>query len=155
MENIHCLLELSPPPFVYINDPIAPKYTIQSLLSALENKIRLVHLDGISCFTARLLYDTVLNGLAQHTPSWDEGCKGWSQERANESLDSFLHALKDLHKSLPSDIRMALVIEKPERLKDRMPDIIVPLTRLAELVCALSQFVAIRADLVSCRPNLI
>ncbi|KAJ3748637.1 origin recognition complex subunit 5 C-terminus-domain-containing protein [Lentinula detonsa] len=138
LNQVVSLLELSPPPFIFINDPIAPKFTIQSLLIALQNKIRLVQIDGISCFTPRLLYDTILNGLSQHTPSWDDGCKNWSEETSNDSMDSFLRALKALHASLcaansEQRERLALVIEKPERLKERMPDLLAPLTRLAEL----------------------
>ncbi|KAJ3904942.1 origin recognition complex subunit 5 C-terminus-domain-containing protein [Lentinula edodes] len=138
LNEVVSLLELFPPPFIFINDPISPKYTIQSLVSALEDKIRLVHIDGISCFTPRLLYDTILNGLSQHRPSWDEGCRNWSQETANDSMDSFLRALKALYASLCTGSsnkgpRVALVIEKPERLKERMPDILAPFTRLAEL----------------------
>ncbi|KAJ4483499.1 origin recognition complex subunit 5 C-terminus-domain-containing protein [Lentinula aciculospora] len=138
MNSIVSLLELSPPPFIFINDPIAPKYTIQSLISVLEIKTRLVHIDGISCFTPRLLYDTVLNGLSQHTSSWDQGCRNWSEEIANDSMDSFMRALKALYASLCAEsleqrLRLALVIEKPERLKERMGNIMAPLTRLAEL----------------------
>ncbi|KAJ3877922.1 origin recognition complex subunit 5 C-terminus-domain-containing protein [Lentinula edodes] len=138
LNEVVSLLELFPPPFIFINDPISPKYTIQSLVSALEDKTRLVHIDGISCFTPRLLYDTILNGFSRHRPSWDEGCRNWSQETANDSMDSFLRALKALYASLCTGSsnkgpRVALVIEKPERLKERMPDILAPLTRLAEL----------------------
>lgn len=34
----------------------------------------------------------------------------------------------------PPEIRLVLVVERAERLKDNLPDLIVPLTRLAELV---------------------
>ncbi|KAJ3839619.1 origin recognition complex subunit 5 C-terminus-domain-containing protein [Lentinula raphanica] len=138
LNQVVSLLELSPPPFIFINAPIASNFIVQSLLSALQEKIRFVHIDGISCFTPRLLYDTILNGLSQHTPSWDDGCRNWSEETANDSMDSFLHALKSLHASLCSETRvdklpLALVIDKPERVKERMPDLLAPLTRLAEL----------------------
>lgn len=139
LNQVVSLLEFSPPPFIFLNDPIAPKFTLQNLLPALKSNTRLVHVDSISCFGPRLLYDTILNGLAQHTPSWDDGCKNWSQDIANDSFDSFLHALKALHTSLSENgskhLRLIVVIEKPERLRERMPDVIVPLTRLAELVC--------------------
>ncbi|KAJ3763553.1 origin recognition complex subunit 5 C-terminus-domain-containing protein [Lentinula raphanica] len=138
LNQVVSLLELSPPPFIFINAPIASNFIVETLLSALQEKIRFVHIDGISCFTPRLLYDTILNGLSHHTPSWDDGCRNWSEETANDSMDSFLHALKSLHASLCSETRvdklpLALVIDKPERVKERMPDLLAPLTRLAEL----------------------
>ncbi|KIK67508.1 hypothetical protein GYMLUDRAFT_874867 [Collybiopsis luxurians FD-317 M1] len=151
MNQIVSLLQLCPPPFVYINDPIAPKYTIQSLLASLKSlessseplRLGLVHIDGIACFTPRLLYDSILNGLAGHKPAWEDDCRNWNwsgdnQEHnigiANASLDAFLHSLKGLHKALQgADWRFAVIIEKPEKLKERMPDLVVPLTRLAEL----------------------
>ncbi|KAF5393212.1 hypothetical protein D9757_000516 [Collybiopsis confluens] len=144
MESLDSLLHLCPPPFIFINDPIAPKLTVQSLLPSLNRgTLSVAHIDGISCFTPRLLYDTVLNGLADYKPTWEVGCRNWDNEEksigtANASLDTFLHALRALYTSLKSGDkagtpRFIVVIEKPERLKERMPDLMVPLTRLAEL----------------------
>ena len=75
--------------------------------------------------------------------------------RWNENLDTFIHALRALHgylcrqhgisrgkgkeKSIQNDstfenIRLVIVIERAERLKETNPELVVPLTRLAEMV---------------------
>lgn len=128
-------------------------------------KLRCAFVDPITCFTPRLFYDTVLNALAEWVPDWDEGCSNWTGprgadgERFNESLDAFLHGLHAVKRSLlldardgqlngkgkrrdvehwpnSQDYRLVIVIERAERLKESMPDLMVPLTRLAELVRA-------------------
>lgn len=83
-------------------------------------------------------------------------------ERWNESIDGFLHGLRAIYAEMSKgkasqnvggngkgkqketivdgnihwggDSRMVLVVEKAERLKETLPDLMVPLTRLAELV---------------------
>lgn len=84
-----------------------------------------------------------------------------SGQRWNESLDGFLHGLKAIYTDMSGtqsgqkdnrkgkgkekeddgdsvhwggDFRMVLVVERAERLKEALPDLLVPLTRLAELV---------------------
>jgi origin recognition complex subunit 5 len=90
--------------------------------------------------------------------NWSDEAGG---QRWNESIDGFLHGLKAIYSEMGKgnasenvsgngkgkrkeasdgnihwggDSRMVLVIEKAERLKETLPDLIVPLTRLAELV---------------------
>ncbi|KAI0072540.1 hypothetical protein K474DRAFT_1726816, partial [Panus rudis PR-1116 ss-1] len=109
---------------------------------------------------SRLLYDNALNQLAGWIPTWEDGCRNWIGEdvadgslvagRFNDSVDSFLHGLSVVqnvpilrfkdeghHKSVKSCTnhlpRMILVVQHAERLKDNMPDLLVPLARLAEL----------------------
>lgn len=107
------------------------------------------------CFTARAFYDKALNALAGFQPNWEDGSENWSDEsgqRWNESVDGFVHGLRAVYADAvnmgkegegsqqtgdrrgDSDVRMILVIERAERLKDTLPDLLVPLTRLAELV---------------------
>ncbi|THH29905.1 hypothetical protein EUX98_g4289 [Antrodiella citrinella] len=153
------LINASPPPFIYIHDPSTPRISASLLRASLgasqSGGPRIVHasVNAIACFTPRLFYDTVLNALADWTPQWEDGCENWSVEegsgqRFNESVDAFVHGLKALSGSLSdhgkgkareteggvtSGVRMVIVVERAERLKDNVPDLVVPLTRLAEL----------------------
>ncbi|KZT63620.1 hypothetical protein DAEQUDRAFT_104180 [Daedalea quercina L-15889] len=154
-------------PFVYIYDSESPRTTSECVRSILEEtaerspRLRYAFANGMACFTPRLFYDTVINALARHTPSWEEGCENWAGpsgegQRWNESIDTFLHGLRvaatEAEPRSPTNgkgkgkarasangdgeteaCRLVLVIERPERLKDNIPDLLVPLTRLAEL----------------------
>ena len=118
-----------------------------------HQQTRYAHVNAVACFTPRLFYDTVLNSLANWHVNWDDGCENWAPEgekpARNESLDSFIHGLKALHASLvkshldsgstsknseEAPVKMVISITRAERLKESMPELIVPLTRLAELV---------------------
>jgi origin recognition complex subunit 5 len=168
VDEISALVSLYPPPFIYINDPISPRVTasvVDCILASLLNatpgpsaKIRRAKVNAISCFSARLLYDSVLNALSVWSASWDEGCTNWNtgnEERWNENFDGFIHGLCALHAQLSNggvergdkgkgkakersegdtEVRLVIVIECAERLKQTLPDLIVPLTRLAEEV---------------------
>ena len=116
--------------------------------------------NAVACFSARVFYDTVLNALAGWVLSWENGCQMWPGEdrvRYNDSIDSFLHGLRRLSADLgttPGDVKgkgkgkgkgkattsssqeptMVIVIERAERLCEHLPELVVPLTRLAELV---------------------
>jgi origin recognition complex subunit 5 len=113
--------------------------------------------NAVACFTSRLFYDTTLNRLAKWHPRWDDGCNNWpggsAGVRYNDSLDGFLHGLRVLHAQLgdaeagrtphksrlkvrmqKKTVKMVLIIERAERLKESLPELLVPLTRLAELV---------------------
>ena len=113
--------------------------------------------NAVACFTSRLFYDTTLNRLAKWHPRWDDGCDNWpggsAGVRYNDSLDGFLHGLRVLHAQLgdakagrtpqrsrlkapmqKKTVKMVLIIERAERLKESLPELLVPLTRLAELV---------------------
>jgi origin recognition complex subunit 5 len=106
-----------------------------------------------------MLYDSVLNTLSRWNPSWDHGCANWNTgdgERWNENFDGFVHGLCSLYAQLlndrgersgkgkgnrsdgsesGADVRLVIVVERAEKLKETLPDLIVPLARLAELVC--------------------
>lgn len=146
--DIEDLLTTFPPNFIVIHDQRTSNLTanaVNSLLQSFSTKSPLflhASIDAIACFTPRLFYDTVINSLAGWTPRWEDGCANWSpsgsEERYNESLDAFLHGLRAVSTSLPStsleELRMVLFIENAERLRESMPELLVPLTRLAEVV---------------------
>ena len=116
----------------------------------------------VACFSPRLFYDTTFNRLAKWRPRWEDGCENWpggavGGVRYNDSLDGFLHGLRALETQLRGDenemqssphkgkgktraknvakaVKMVLVVDRAERLKESLPELLVPLTRLAELV---------------------
>ena len=164
VDELSTLVSISPPPFIYVNDSTSPRLT-SSVLSTLfksftldpgpsSRRVHYAQVNGIACFTPRLFYDNVLNALTEWTPDWELGCANWGHEteRWNEHFDSFLHGLraarkylqdnakrKDKEKARGQDydgVRFVIVVEHAERLKENLPELIVPLTRLAELVGA-------------------
>ncbi|KAI1798294.1 origin recognition complex subunit 5 C-terminus-domain-containing protein [Ganoderma leucocontextum] len=124
--------------------------------------LRLAFVNAVACLSPRILFDTALNALTGWTPDWRDGAQNWQghpgaeARRYNENLDAFVHGLQAistdaaaaaLSKGLngegkgkaraqelpPATCRVVLIIERAERLKDNLPDLLVPLTRLAEL----------------------
>jgi len=107
------------PPFVYIYDPVSLRTTttvLQKTLSDGPPGLVHVHLDAVSCFSQKLLFDYILESLPGLDP----------EERWNDSWDSFLHGLRRV-----ADVRLVISVEQVDRLK---PDAMVPLSRLRELV---------------------
>lgn len=115
------------------------------------------HVNVVACFTPRVFYDTVLNALAEWKPSWENGCQVWpgdDSQRYNDSIDSFLHGLKRVYlertadpsrgkgkgkgkvtaSTNEQDPSMVILIERAERLSQILPELVIPLSRLAELV---------------------
>lgn len=143
VQELSVLISTYPPPFIYICDPISLRTTVSVLNATVSSissdgessgdfDIYYANLDAITCFSQRLLFDTILNSLSDFEP--DEQMT----ERWNDSWDSFLHGLRFLHskkreKSTRS-IRFVIAIEQAHRLKEKLPDSIIPLTRLNELV---------------------
>lgn len=134
-------------------------------------QLAFAQVNAVTCFSARVLYDTVLNAIAKWKPRWEDGCENWpgssgSGIRYNDGLDGFMHGLRALRtdlmrkgmeedasntrgkgkarskgkgKAMASDrveknVRMVLVVERAERLKESLPELLIPLTRLSELV---------------------
>ena len=144
--------------------------TVVSTLSTLKTNganIAFAHANAVACFTPRLLYDTALNALAGWSPDWEDGCANWTgplegtSQRFNESFDGFTHGVRAVYNELIAkhedsavngkgknkaaverlpDLRLVLVIEDAECMKENMPDIIAPLTRLHELVSVWGHF---------------
>ncbi|KAF5369509.1 hypothetical protein D9758_002779 [Tetrapyrgos nigripes] len=143
--EVSTLLRLSPTPFIFINDLTSPRLTTNSLINDLDAQdVHTARIDGVVCFTPRLFFDTVINALTRWKPTWEDGCANWSPselhttKRYNDSFDAFLHGLKDVHTHLTQEnqnpTKMVLIVENPERLKEGMPEVLVPLTRLRELL---------------------
>jgi origin recognition complex subunit 5 len=143
--EVSILLSLSPTPFIFVNDLNSPRLTTNTLINDLNaQETHVARVDGIVCFTPRLFFDAVINSLTSWKPSWEDGCANWSPsevqttKRYNDSFDAFLHGLKDVNTHLSKEsqrpAKMALIVENPERLKEAMPEVLVPLTRLRELV---------------------
>lgn len=146
------LLTTSPPPFIYIHDVSTPHITssvVSSVLAALPDNPPFLHaiVNASTCFTARLLYDTVIQRLANWTPTWESGCQLWGDQRWNDNFDGFIHGLRAISversksptaktrgQTTQSTPKMAIIIERAERLKEYLPDLLVPLSRLAESV---------------------
>ena len=142
------LISTMPPPFIYINDADAIQTTIAVINNVLNHlssapgpsKISYARADAIACFSARLLYESVINSLASWTPQWEDGADNWGAEngvRWNDTFDGFVHGLRAVHaylgkgKEKERDVRLVIVVERADRL---IPELMVPLTRLAELV---------------------
>lgn len=156
------------PPFIYITDANNPRITT-SAIDAIFRDVSSIpdapptlyaHVNAVACFNPRVFYDSVLNALAGWTPSWENGCQVWpgdDSQRYNDSIDSFLHGLRRLRlertgdpsrgkgkgKAVASaneqDPSMVILIERAERLCMSLPELVVPLSRLAELVSHLSK----------------
>ncbi|KAF5324478.1 hypothetical protein D9611_004546 [Ephemerocybe angulata] len=120
------------------------------------------HVDAIRSYSPRLLFESLIHSLVGHEPGWDDGCPNWSGDREgdfrwNENVDAFLQGLRAAHAHLCAQdtsskfmdgnknakgktkgdlfdgVRLVLVVERAERLKDTMPELLVPLARLQEL----------------------
>ncbi|TFK64530.1 hypothetical protein BDN72DRAFT_774453 [Pluteus cervinus] len=158
--ELYTLLSLCPPSFLFVNTTSARSTSggLSNVLKRLSQEpqdkaIFSARVDGIACFTSRLIYDTILNGLAQWEPSWADGCANWSAEgetrRWNDTIDGFIHGIVSVGQHLQNTrvqplseekkstgaelIRLVITIEHVERLRECVPEVIVPLTRLAEL----------------------
>ncbi|KAI0746673.1 origin recognition complex subunit 5 C-terminus-domain-containing protein [Daedaleopsis nitida] len=161
--HLSALLLSYPPAFVFLHDPETARLTssvVRSTLQALSTSadpltIKYACLDAVACFSPRLLFDTALNALANWTPDWQAGATNWQGQsgaegrRFSDNLDAFVHGLQAISAEVspkvngagkgkgkakePPPCRMVLVVERAERLRDTMPELIVPLTRLSEL----------------------
>ncbi|KAI6137244.1 OPT oligopeptide transporter protein-domain-containing protein [Pisolithus sp. B1] len=155
------------PPFIYITDANNPRVTA-SVVDAIFRQVPqgsdfpptcYARVNAVTCFHARVFYDTVLNALAGWEPTWESGCQTWPGEdgvKYNDSIDSFLHGLRRLsaeHGTNPpnrgkgkgkakaktsstEEPSLVIFIERAERLCENLPELIVPLSRLAELARA-------------------
>jgi origin recognition complex subunit 5 len=109
------LAQLISTPFVFICDPVALPATAAAVRAALDRPdVFHVHVDAVAAFTQRLLFAAILG------------------PGAYDSWDSFLHGLQHLHAQ--KDASFVITVEHVYRLKECLPDAIVPLARLAELV---------------------
>jgi origin recognition complex subunit 5 len=146
MSSLPTLLGLAPPDFIYVTDASAHRLaaaTVADALASLDDTPT-AFVNAVACFTPRLFYDTVLNALADWHVSWASGCENWSgrtgNQRWNDNLDGFLHGLRELAEQC-NPTRIVIAIERAERLCENLPELIVPLSRLAELVISPPSYV--------------
>jgi origin recognition complex subunit 5 len=136
VEEISTLISTYPPPFIYVYDPIALRTTNTVLAKTISDiavddaEIHLVRVDAGTCFAQRLFFDAVINTLLDDTAS---------EERWDDSWDSFIHGLRHIHTARKrdqgqKDVRFVISVENAHRLKEKLPDSIIPLSRLSELV---------------------
>ena len=146
LEQLPELLSACPPPLIHIHDP-HDQLEYHSTLSDIQQTQRAyVSIDCIECLSQRVLFSRIVNGLANWTPSWDAGGECWGSNALgvwDTSFDTFAKALKKLWLSiLDSDEdedhaapeAMVIVLRNAEVLKERLGEVLVPLTRLSELV---------------------
>ena len=140
----------------------AVRFTLQNLASGSSELVQLKYacINAVACFSPRILFDTALNALAGWVPDWQSGAQNWlgptgEGRRFNENFDAFMHGLQAIYADTAamgrgSDVgkgkgrasdracptpRLVLMVERAERLRDNLPELLVPLTRLAEQVC--------------------
>ncbi|KAG8757744.1 hypothetical protein FRC14_001573 [Serendipita sp. 396] len=96
--------------------------------------------DATECITPKVLFDRVLNGLSSWTPDWEGGALNWASatgERYSGSFDAFVHGVRCIHREKMQNIGdkggTAIIVLNAERLKDHIPALITPLSRLADL----------------------
>ena len=149
------LLCVCPPFFIHVHDPQNHfKYT-DVVTSVQESQRTFVIIDSTECISQRVLFSRIINGLAEWTVEWDDNCESWGGPVVgnwDSGFDAFVHALKQLWRGIQrlqhessdeheeeerSEGSMIVILEHCERLKDFVPFIFVPLTRLAELVSSL------------------
>lgn len=138
LQTLEALWTSHPPSFIHLVDPTTTQNTSQilsSLISLLPGAHRTVKLSALELVTPKVLFDHTLNGLANFTPTWQDGLN-WSSTLAaySDNWDAFVHALQTLYQTQGLDGNCIIVIENAERLREFVPTCITPLARLADLV---------------------
>lgn len=146
------------PPFIHIHDPFTHSQT-QVLLTELLQTLsetsrttnrerRLAHaiVDCTLCFTPKLLFTSILNGLAEFEPTWVDGYRSWvfedeNGERRNENpgdgADVFLENLREFLGGETTGRGAVVVFVNPENMKYGNSNMMSTMSRLRELVRAL------------------
>ncbi|KAG8999673.1 hypothetical protein FRB90_012025 [Tulasnella sp. 427] len=142
------LLQLHPPPFIFVHDPLnarpAPSSFLQSTLQSTNSHVLPISIDCNECFTSKTIFHAIINQIAGWTPELDPKGKAvsWSNRHVSKwdkSFDSFVEALKVAYdetkgsRKSRKDLNLVLMFMNAERLKETVPALIVPLTRLREL----------------------
>ena len=130
------------PSFIYIQDLSGADVAREAINSVLDSGFSgdyeieieepaFAFVDCVSCFSQRLLFDTVLNTLLNHLLT------GESVDMVrNDSMDDFLHNLRALFRDSSSTRQpnVVFVFEHAEKLREMNPRLVHPLSRLKELV---------------------
>ncbi|KIO21027.1 hypothetical protein M407DRAFT_219477 [Tulasnella calospora MUT 4182] len=142
------LLQLHPPPFIFIHDPLHSRPTPSSFLhNSLHNSTSQsmpVRIDCNACLTSKMLFHAIINEVTSWVPELNTKGRAtsWFNRHVSKwdrSLDSFVEALKAAFDETigtlgtRTNANLILLFENVERLKETLPALIVPLTRLCEL----------------------
>lgn len=165
VEHLLTLYTASPPPFVYLEDPVSARLTFQVVLDTIRALRRsnnspsdfdFAVVNALSCLQPRILYDTVLNALGGGMPSWISGCINYpctsrlegEGQRWNDGFDGFVAGLRNIwhikQQIQPKKLHFIILVENAERLRDRVASVVNPLTNLKELVCLLLLIMIVR-----------
>jgi origin recognition complex subunit 5 len=143
------LLSLCPPPLIHIHDPhqhLRYSPLLDDIRTAQQS---FVSIDCTECISQRVLFARIINGLANWTPSWSNAGECWGGDALgtwDTSFDAFAKAFEALWRSIvegrtEEDDKgrggadgVVIMLLNSERLKDFLPTLFVPLTRLSELV---------------------
>ncbi|KXN92109.1 Origin recognition complex subunit 5 [Leucoagaricus sp. SymC.cos] len=124
-QEVRTLVSTYPPPFIYIYDLIS----LRTTSAVLASTISAAHDDTVD--GGPEIYHVHPDAVTYLAPGFE------AAERSSDSWDSFLHGLRHLHTYMRQqskrDVRFVISIEQANRLKEKLPDSIVPLSRLNEL----------------------
>ncbi|KAJ1744193.1 hypothetical protein LPJ68_000253 [Coemansia sp. RSA 1086] len=123
------------PPFIFIYGPSATGKTsvIRSLFTHYDQSgQRYAYINGVECFTPRLLFERVLNAWAGHVPSLDNKFANYTR---CENTVEFVNNVHDLLHDKQGQTHY-IIIDQAERLRDRGPMLLTMLLRLSELTNA-------------------
>jgi hypothetical protein len=151
ISDLVSLLATTPPPFLHVYDPTTLSYTSKLLMAAFSalkeasygTPILFAQMSAFECMTPRLLFDRVLNELADWEPDWEDGASNWAAtlgERYNDGLDDFVHGLRELVPRMTEkhgwkeQPNVLLAFDDAERLKETLPILLTQLARLSDLV---------------------
>ena len=77
---------------------------------------------------------------------WSEGCGEFGAAKHSGDIDGFirrLRAISERGKMDGGEVKKMVVIERAERFRENLPPMMVPLTRMAELVSMEHPFVTV------------
>jgi origin recognition complex subunit 5 len=136
------------PSFIHVHDPFTFQQTrtlLSEVLPAVARQNTLVRhtiVDCALCFTPKLLFTSVLNGLAEFKPTWADGYRTWTSndDAPIDGTDSFLHGLRNIlgggrGGGTQQRGSAVIVFVNPESMRFPQQNMTTTMTRLAELVC--------------------
>ncbi|KAH8107296.1 origin recognition complex subunit 5 C-terminus-domain-containing protein, partial [Phellopilus nigrolimitatus] len=152
IHELKTIIPAKSPSFIYVLDPFTTNRTRSILRDVLKTLTRensserfaFAFVDCVACFTQRLIFDTILNSLANFwEPRPEENANDTLAGQRSDSLDGFLESIRMLSSDpfpitsgseiLSGPSKFALVFERAERLKEIQSKLVIPLTRLQEL----------------------
>lgn len=142
------LLSACPPPLIHVHDPHNQLLYNTALREVRTAQRAFVLIDCAECISQRVLFARVINGLANWTPGWSDAGECWGGNSLgawDSSFDTFSGALRVLWQSIldsnssdetgaAGNEALVIMLNNSERLKETLPGLLVPFTRLSELV---------------------